>query len=161
MSDKKPIIFVGADHGGFELKEKLKIWLEEWGYECQDMGAHQFDSKDDYPRFAFAVAQGVSEQLAADQLAMGILCCRSGAGMCIAANKVAGIRGVNANSMVAVKHARNDDNANVLCLQGDWLEPAQARHLVNAFLHTPFSEADRHKRRIAQVAEFEATRKQA
>lgn len=157
----KPTILLGADHGGYQLKEEVKAWLEDWGYVYEDLGAHALNPRDDYPPFAFAVAQAVAAKLTAGVPAVGMLCCRSGAGMCIAANKVAGIRAVNASTMSAVKHARNDDNANVLCLQGDWLEPAQARHLVLAFLETPFSEAERHQRRIAQVSQFEETRKQA
>lgn len=173
-NSKKPTVFLGADHGGFDLKEKIKQWLEEWGYKIEDMGAFQLDPADDYPPFAIKVAMAVAEmdsqsqdlvdQDAADRPvidrpAVGVLFCRSGAGMSIAANKIDGIRAVNASAMHMIEHAREHDNVNVLCLQGDWLEPAQARHLLLAFLNTEFSGSERHSRRLAQITHFEKTGK--
>jgi len=163
-NSKKPTVFLGADHGGFDLKEKSKQWLEEWGYKIEDMGAFQLDPADDYPPFAIKVAMAVAEmnsqnQAAVDRPAVGVLFCRSGAGMSIAANKIDGIRAVNASAMHMIEHAREHDNVNVLCLQGDWLEPAQARHLLLAFLNTEFSGSERHSRRLAQITHFEKTGK--
>lgn len=163
-NSRKPTVFLGADHGGFDLKEKTKQWLEEWGYKTEDMGAFRLDPADDYPPFAIKVAMAVAgmnsqDQAAADQDAVGVLFCRSGAGMSIAANKIDGIRAVNASAMHMIKHAREHDDVNVLCLQGDWLEPAQARHLLLAFLNTEFSGSERHSRRLAQITHFEKTGK--
>ena len=82
-------VYIGADHGGFNLKEKVKHKLVEWGFDVEDMGAKTLDPDDDYPEFAYAVAKKVSENLSASR---GILLCRSGVGMDIVANKVKGIR---------------------------------------------------------------------
>jgi ribose 5-phosphate isomerase B len=155
----KPIVYLGSDHGGFELKENTKLWLTEWGFEFVDLGAIQLNPEDDFPKFALEAAKGVANAILQGQPALGILFCKSGAGMCIAANKIDGIRAASANSMLAVEHARDHDNINVLCLQGAWLEPAQARHLVLAFLNTPFSGSERHVRRLAQITDFERTGK--
>lgn len=156
---QKPVVFLGADHGGFVLKEKSKAWLQEWGYKTEDMGAFQLDPTDDYPPFAIKVAKAVAELNSQGETAIGVLYCRSGAGMSIAANKTDGIRAVNASTMHMVEHAREHDDANILCLQGDWLEPAQARHLLLAFLNTNFSGSERHLRRLAQISHFEKTGK--
>lgn len=150
---------MGADHGGYDLKEKMKIWLEEWDYKIEDMGAFELNPTDDFPQFALKVAMTVAEMNTHNKPALGVLCCRSGAGMSIVANKVDGIRAVNALSMRAVEHAREHDNVNILCLQGDWLEQNQARHLLLAFLNKPFSGSERHLRRLAQINHFEKSGK--
>lgn len=146
MSD----IFVGADHGGFALKERAKGWLEARGLVVHDLGASQLDSEDDYPQYALAVAQAVR-----DQVGMGFLFCRSGGGMSILANKVPGIRAVTALTTQEVIKAREDNDANILNLAGDWLDEPTAQELMMTFIDTPFSGHERHQRRLEQIAAHE------
>lgn len=160
MTDASKItIYLGADHGGFALKEQLKRWLLEWGYQVEDIGAHQFDEADDYPVFAFKVAEGVARsevQAAGDQQALGVLCCRSGGGMAVAANKVAGIRAIPVYSPKQAAHAVNDDHANVITLAGDWMSLEEAQATLKAFLDTTPSQEERHKRRVRAITAYES-----
>lgn len=141
------MIYLGADHGGYELKNTIATWLDEWGFEYTDVGAHEYDAVDDYPQFAFAVADGV----AADEGSMGILACRSAAGVIIAANKVKGVRAVSVFNEDSAKHSREHNNANVIGLSGDWLEEAEAKAIVQTWLNTEFSGEERHARRVDQI----------
>lgn len=144
-------IYLGTDHGGYEHKEALKKYLVRKGFSCEDVGT--FSAEDvDYPAYAFGVGKKVA---AGKGKALGILLCRSGGGMTIAANKVAGIRAVDCMSVVAARHAKEHNNANVLVLSGDWLSRRQAIRLAQVFISTPFSNVARHKRRIAQITAFE------
>lgn len=149
----KPKIFVGADHGGFALKEQAKLWLEEWGYAVEDLGAFALDPADDYPQPALAVAEQVAGGQEGAQL--GLLFCRSGGGMVIAANKVNGIRAVELASVEAAEHAKVHNNANVGSLAADWLSQEQAKAIIKTFVETEFSGAERHVRRLAQIAGYE------
>lgn len=144
-------IYVGADHGGFELKEVLKPWLEQQGHQVVDCGAASFDGDDDYPDFALAVAKQVS----ANPDARGILACRSSAGMVITANKVAGVRAAAVFNTAQAKHAREHNDANVIALAGDELDINQAHLVVKAFLDTPFAAAERHLRRLGKIKQLE------
>src|SRR5258708_3730845 len=144
-------IFVGADHGGFMLKEKIKNWLTQEKYEVEDCGAFELNPADDYPDFGFAVA----EKVARDAESRGIAFCRSDAGVVIAANKVPGVRAVDGYDVTRTKHARNDNNANVLGISADWLNEKQTKENVKAFLETPFSNQERHIRRIQKIAAHE------
>lgn len=146
------MIYVGADHGGFALKEQLKTWLQEWNLPMTDLGAQAYDVADDYPDFALAVAQAVQP---AD---LGIVACRSAAGVVIAANKVVGIRAVAPLTVEAAQHARAHNDANVLGLSGDWLDAATAKAIVQAWLQTPFSNEARHRRRLEKISQFEQQR---
>lgn len=145
-------IHIGADHGGFELKQELIPWLESQGCAVFDHGADALDPNDDYPTFAFAVAEAV---VAAPE-SIGILVCRSGGGMAIAANKVAGARAVVVTDERAVRHALEHNDANILVLSGDWLVSSElARELLKiALLHTTTLEP-RHQRRLGQIALYE------
>lgn len=145
-------IFLGADHRGFELKEKLKEWLLTKGYEVHDLGAYRLDPADDYPDFAVAVAEKVSEDAAANR---GVLLCGSGVGMDVAANKVRGVRATVVWSTDAAEHARSRDNANVVSLAADWTPPDMAREIVRVFLETEFGQAERDVRRLKKIAEIE------
>src|SRR3989338_3864167 len=107
---KKEVIYLGADHAGFKLKEFVRAHLEKKGYEVYDLGAHELNRRDDYPDFAIKVAREVSES--DNERAKGVLCCGSAQGMCIAANKVSGIRAVSATSVREVKLTRTHNNAN-------------------------------------------------
>lgn len=145
-------IFLASDHGGFELKNQVSDYLRiGTSYEVQDLGPTQFDPSDDYPQFAFAVATAVVELPAS----RGILLCRSGAGMAIAANKLQGARAAVATTISAARHARQHNDANILVLGGDDLGTAQqANQIVSAFLDTAFSDEPRHRRRLQQIWEF-------
>ncbi len=144
-------IFLGSDHGGFLLKEEVKPWLKEQGYQVQDLGASQFKPKDDYPQYAAAVGRQVVD----NDGSFGILFCRSGAGVTMAANKINGVRAVAANSKREAVHARTDNDANVISLAADWLDLDQAQIIISAFLNTDFSQKTRHQRRIRQIHQLE------
>lgn len=153
----KPIIFLAADHGGFELKEEVKSWLQEWKYDYTDLGAHEFKADDDYPDYAFQLAEQVSKETkGGNEDVFGILVCRSGGGMTIAANKVKGVRAVPVYNPQEAAHARNDNHANVISLSGDWTDQETAYQTVKAFLQTPPSAESRHIRRLVKIIDYEA-----
>lgn len=145
------MIYLGADHGGFPLKEKVKGWLEEWKQPYEDIGAKKLDPEDDYPQFAFAVA----EKVAAAPEHLGILFCRSSGGVIIAANKVPFIRAVACWDELSARHSREHNHANVIALAGDWTSDEVAKKIVETFLHTKGSEEARHLRRIEQIQQYE------
>lgn len=146
-------VFLGADHGGFELKEKLIQWLQANGYEVEDCGAFEFDKEDDYPHFSFAVAEKVAQD--PTHTSVGIIACRSGAGVIIAANKVHGVRAVTVYDQLSAERAKTNNNANVIGIAGDWLNDEQVKKVVETFLQTPFTQESRHVRRLEQIAEYE------
>lgn len=148
-------IYIGADHGGYKFKEQLLVWLRSLEYEVEDCGAYEFNPEDDYPDFAFAVAQKVAVEKGETK---GILLCRSGGGMAIAANKVVGIRAANVFDQVSAKHAVEHNNANVLAFSRDWMTFDQVRELVEIVLQTKFSGEKRHLRRINKIKKFESKR---
>ncbi len=141
------MIYLGSDHGGFVLKEKIKLWLTEWGYSFEDMGALALDPTDDYPDFAFTVARKVVES----PENRGVLLCRSGGGMVIAANKIKGIRAASVYDEKSAKHGRTNDDVNIISLAGDWMSEAEAKTAVHTFLLTPFSNEERHVRRLQKI----------
>ncbi len=145
-------VFLGADHRGFDLKEKLKEWLAAKGYEVHDLGAHRLDPGDDYPDFAYAVAERVAENPGEHR---GVLVCGSGAGMDVAANKVRAVRATTAWDTASAEHVRTNDDVNVIALAADWTPPEQAREIVKVFLETPFSGEERHIRRLKKIEEIE------
>jgi ribose 5-phosphate isomerase B len=144
-------IILGADHGGFLLKEQIKNWLQQQDYEVVDAGAYKLDPQDDYPLFAFEAAKKVS----VDEDAVGILFCRSGAGMTIAANKVKGVRAVEVFNSVSAEHAKQHNNANMIALSADWLKTDEIKKIIKKFLTTKFTAEDRHQRRIDQIKDIE------
>ncbi len=148
---QKTHIFIGADHGGFAYKELLLSFVTELGYAVTDCGAAVLDPTDDYPHFAQVVAQ----QVAAHQDSFGILLCRTGAGMCITANKIAGVRAVCTTSIETTQLAREHNHANVLALGADELPLEQAKELIKIFLQTPASLEERHVRRIQKIQSLE------
>lgn len=145
-------IYLGADHRGFDLKQALKAALAAMEYEVVDLGATAIDVQDDFVDFARLVALKV----AGDPDARGILLCGSGAGMCIAANKVSGIRCAVGHTVGEVQAARSDDNINVLSLGVDYVSEDEAQKMVQAFLTTEFTPEERFVRRIAKIKELEA-----
>ncbi len=144
-------IHLGTDHAGFDFKNDLVAYLESKGYEVIDHGAHSYDAEDDYPAFCIAAAQAVAE----DSDSLGIVIGGSGNGEQIAANKVSGIRAALAWSVEIAKLAREHNNANVLGLGARMHDKEAAFAIVDAFLETPFSNVDRHIRRISQISDFE------
>ncbi|MCD8484931.1 RpiB/LacA/LacB family sugar-phosphate isomerase [Candidatus Woesebacteria bacterium] len=156
-------VFLGADHGGFAIKEALRLWLKSHATELTvssvtDCGAHELDPSDDYPQFGAAVAREIStavenqsESEVANPTTIGILVCRTGGGMAIMANRFPQVRAVVCRNEADVIHAREHNNANVLVLEGDHVKEAEAQHLVQVFLQTEFG-AGRHSRRVAQLS---------
>ena len=142
-------IALGADHAGFELKNKIKSWLAEQGIATADEGTNSSDSVD-YPDYARKVA----EDVAAHRADLGILVCGTGIGMAISANKVPGIRAANADSEFAAQMAREHNNANVLTLGARIIDEAQARKIVDRYLHTQFA-AGRHQTRVDKIMAIE------
>ncbi len=144
-------VYIGADHAGLALKNSLKEHLEMKGFVVDDLGAHELDNDDDYPKYATAVAQAVRGHVGS----FGILSCGNAEGIAMAANKFQGIRAGIGYSIEAAKTMRNDDDANVLALPGRVAIADDPLEIADAFLATPFSQAERHKRRLRQVAELE------
>ena len=148
MKQKK--IYLGSDHAGFALKEKLKRWLEKNNYLYQDLGNVILDVTDDYPDFAIKVAKAV-----ASKKALGILLCGSAQGMCIAANKIKGVRAVVPFSLKEVRLAREHNDANIICLSGWYFHFHKATQLLQKFLTTSFSKEARHIRRLNKIRRLE------
>ncbi|HHT78354.1 MAG TPA: ribose 5-phosphate isomerase B [Actinobacteria bacterium] len=146
--DKK--IFTGSDHAGFDLKEKIKGYLSNEGIDFEDMGAPDINPADDYPDYAAIVAKKVAENNGA-----GILVCSSGTGMCITANKIKGIRAVNAFNAEIAEMSRIHNDTNVLCLGQDYIPEGLAIQIVRKWLETDFSGVERHQRRVDKIAEYE------
>ena len=150
-------IVIAADHGGFELKNALKKFLEEKGYTVEDKGPETLDPEDDYPDYGKKVAERVGKDGSeiGQQDIMGILICRSAAGIIIAANKVKGVRAVAVHDEKGAKHSREHNDANVLGLSGDWTSESKAKKLVTIWLETPYSNEERHTRRLKKIADME------
>lgn len=140
-------VYLGADHRGFTQKEILKQWLLTEGYDVFDCGNTVLDPSDDNPLFAIAVAQQVQQH----QDSLGIVCCGSGVGVNIAANKVKGIRCGLLFDVQQAFAARKDDDINVLALASDYTDHEYAKQIVTTFLTTPFSGEERYRRRIGQI----------
>lgn len=143
----KPV-FLGADHAGFRLKEQVRRALAKKGIPAVDLGAFS-EERSDYPDFAAAVARRVARGEGS-----GILCCGSGLGMAMAANKVRGIRAAPVSDALGAELARSHNDANVLCLGGRTLPLARLPAILHAWLATPF-EAGRHARRVRKIAALE------
>ena len=150
-------IVLGADHGGFELKESIKKFLQEQEYELEDAGNVEFDREDDYVDFAEKVAREVGREGSeiGQRKIMGVLMCRSAAGMVIAANKISGVRAVAAFDVKSARHSREHNDANVLALSGDWLSEEKAKSTLKEWLEVPYSNAERHTRRLRKILDLE------
>jgi ribose 5-phosphate isomerase B len=143
-------IYLGADHRGFELKGKIKGWLEEWGKEYEDLGNKKYDKDDDYPDFASKVAKRVVEGKG-----KGILVCRSGTGVCIVANKYKGVRSILGFKVAQVRHGVEAEGANVLSLGAEYFTDKEIKEMIKVFLETKPSEAERHIRRRGKINKVE------
>jgi len=154
MTKRKMMIFVGADHRGFELKGKVLEFLKQQGYQPEDLGNVKYEEEDDYPDFALAVAKKVQASAAAGE-ARGILVCGSGTGMDIVANKISGVRSVLGFSTNQVFDTRQADDVNVLSLPADFIDESTALEMVKVFLKTPFSNELKYKRRVEKISQIE------
>lgn len=139
------MIYIGADHAGYELKEEINHLLASRSIAFEDFGAFN-DTASDFPIFAARVAKAVSKSDG-----IGILICGSGHGMCIVANRHHQIRAVNCFSIESARRAREEDDANVLCLPARLIAVETAKEIVNIFLSTSFSHEDRYVKRIKQI----------
>lgn len=146
-------IFIGSDHAGFELKEKIKNFLTEQGYQVEDKGAFEFDDNDDYPDFIIPVANAVS----LNENSFGIVLGGSGQGEQIVANKIDRVRAIEyyGGDLNIVKLGREHNNANVLSLGARFVNEQEAMEAIKIFLNTKFSEEERHERRIEEINKIE------
>ena len=142
------MIGIGSGHGGFALKEAIKKHLEERGLEYQDFGTYSSASCD-YPVYGRAVAKAV----AAGECELGILICGTGIGISITANKVPGVRAALCSDCFSAEATRLHNNANILALGARVLGEGLALKIVDTFLDTPFSNDERHIRRISMIEE--------
>jgi len=147
-------LHIGSDHAGFDLKRALVEHLTAAGHDVVDHGAHTYDPEDDYPSFCFAAAEAV----VAEPGSLGIVIGGSGNGEQIAANKVTGVRAALAWSLETAKLGRQHNNANVIAVGGRMHPEAEAISFVDAFIAEPFSEGERHQRRIDELSSYEASR---
>jgi ribose 5-phosphate isomerase B len=145
-------IALGSDHAGFELKEHLKQHLLNGGIDVEDCGTSGPESVD-YPDFAFAVAQSVTS----GKSDYGVLVCSTGIGMCVAANKVKGVRAALAYNDSAAAQSRAHVDCNVLVFGQKYSEPGSAAATLDRWLETPF-EGGRHEKRVRRINDFEANR---
>ena len=145
------LVALGTDHAGFPLKGAVLQVIRAAGHEVLDCGAESIIPDDDYPDYAQRVAQAVTEGRAE----RGILLCGSGVGASVAANKFKGIRAALCHDTFSARQGVEDDSMNVLCLGARIVGPALAAEIVQAFLRATFSGAERHRRRVAKIQEFE------
>lgn len=146
-------IYLGADHAGFERKNEIAEHLKAQGHEVIDCGAHAYDALDDYPPFCIEAA----ERVVADPGSLGIVLGGSGNGEQIAANKVKGARCALAWSVETAKLAREHNNAQLIGLGGRMHSAQEALAIVDAFVAQPWSNEERHQRRIDLLADYERT----
>jgi len=148
---KSQRIGVAADHGGFDLKQFLKVKLLEAGHQVIDFGDRQSHSDDDYPDYVIPLARAVAN----GDVKRGVAICGSGVGACIAANKVQGVRACLIHEKFSARQGVEDDDLNVICLGGLVVDHNIAWSLLQTFLAARFSGAERHLRRLAKVAALE------
>ena len=144
------MIFLGADHAGFKLKEDIKKFLGESGYKYDDLGVYSDETSSDYPKTAFKLANKVAKNGG-----RGILMCGTGTGEAIAANKVRCIRAANCFDEYTARMSREHNDCNVLCLGARILKKEQAKKIVKTWLGTDFSNEERHIRRLKQIKDME------
>ena len=145
-------IGVAVDHGGFELKQQMTLDLKTAGYDVVDFGAGKLVSGDDYPDFVVPLARAV----AAGEVTRGLAICGSGVGVCVAANKVPGVRAALVTESYSAHQGVEDDDLNVMCLGGQVTGKAQAWDLVQTLLAAHFKGDKRFRRRLAEVENLES-----
>ncbi len=140
-------IAIGADHGGFALKEELTQAIREAGHAVSDLGACEYNAADDYPDFALAVSRAV----VAGEAERGIVICGSGVGASVAANKVRGARAAVCHDIYSARQGVEHDDLNVLCLGARVIGAELSREVVWAYLGARFSHEERHQRRLSKI----------
>ena len=145
------MIAIGSDHGGYELKEEIKKYLDEKGIEYKDFGTNS-DERTDYPMYGEAVAKAVQSK----ECEKGILVCGTGFGMAIVANKFKGIRCASCWNEEVAKLLKGHNNANIIALPGRFINTSQAVVILRAWLATEFMEG-RHTERLQMIEEIEKT----
>jgi ribose 5-phosphate isomerase B len=146
-------LHIGSDHAGLELKNELLAHLVNNGHDVTDHGPYEYDALDDYPDFCIPAAQAVAK----DPASLGVVIGGSGNGEQISANKVKGIRAVLAWSIETAKLGKEHNNANVVSVGGRMHSIDQCKEIIDAFIETPFSNDERHIRRINKMSKFEET----
>ena len=146
-------LHIGSDHAGLELKNELLAHLVNNGHDVTDHGPYEYDALDDYPDFCIPAAQAVAK----DASSLGIVIGGSGNGEQISANKVKGIRSVLAWSIETAKLGKEHNNANVVSIGGRMHSIQECKAIIDTFIATPFSNDERHIRRINKIAKFEET----
>jgi ribose 5-phosphate isomerase B len=149
LEETSRVVAIGADHGGFELKEQLKIYLRDWGYKFLDLGTDSTAAVD-YPDFAEAVANAVAR----GDACLGVVVDSAGIGSSIAANKVAGARAALCYDRATAQNSREHNDANVLSLGAKLISPEGAREILAIWLSTPFA-GGRHQRRVDKIRSIE------
>jgi len=144
------LIYVGSDHRGFILKKKMVEFLRELNYEVKDLGPKIYDKDDDYNEISVELAEKVVREST-----KGILLCGSGVGVCLAANKVLGVRAALCTSPKQARLAREDSDANILCLATDLVSEEDNLEIAKTFLETLFSSEERFIRRINKIKDYE------
>lgn len=142
-------IYIGSDHAGFELKEKLKKYIESLGYKLEDKGAFILEANDDYPDFIIPVAESVAK----DKNSIGIILGGSGQGEAIVANKTDDIRAIEyyGGNLEIIRLGREHNDANILSLGARFIDENEAKEAVKTFLETRFSEEEKHIRRLKKI----------
>lgn len=139
-------IGIGSDHRGFVKKEQIIVYLKKLGHTVVDYGTNSSESTD-YPLYAFKLGEDIKN------IDLGILICGTGIGVCIAANKVKGVRCAKVDSVKDAKHSKIDNNANVMSF-GEDVSMFKAKKMINAFINTPFSNGERHIRRANMIDNY-------
>jgi len=142
---------IAADHGGFELKQKIAEALPTAKYEVVDFGAFQLIPTDDYPDFVIPLARAVARK----EVERGVAICGSGVGACVAANKIPGVRAALISDVFSAHQGVEDDDMNLICLGGKVTGYALAWDLIQTFLQAGFIGEERHRRRLAKIAAWE------
>ncbi|MCK4589877.1 MAG: RpiB/LacA/LacB family sugar-phosphate isomerase [Nanoarchaeota archaeon] len=143
------IVYIGADHAGFKLKEKIKSYLKKLGYTVLDQGNLVYQKDDDFTDFAYKVSKAVVKSKN-----KGILICGTGQGMCVAANKVKGTRAYYAYDKNTAEHAKKHGDANIICFPG-YLKEKVAQNIVKTWLNSKFSKKKKYIRRIKKLKKIE------
>lgn len=151
MSNENLKIGICADHGGFELKERIIAFLMEHNFQPVDFGAEVLDNADDFPDYVLPLAKAV----ASGEVFRGIAICGSGVGACIAANKISGVRAALITDYFSSHQGVEDDDMNLICLGGRVTGYASAEEFVLAFLNARFIGAERHLRRLKKIQHLE------
>ena len=147
------LVYVGADHRGFELKKEIVEFLRELEYEVNDLGPNNYNEEDDYSDIAIKLAEKVVQDKA-----KGVLICASGVGVCIAANKVNGARAALCTGEKQARLAREDDNANILCLSAELIDKETNFEIIRIFMSTVFASEERFIERINKIEKYERTK---